>query len=283
MFNKTFMFAKQHSPDAARIMIRRAMLETHNARLRLTVPVEERSGFENIYHCAVRKTASQWLKALFSDPVVYRHCGLLTYDPRYYGWQHPQRMPSNRIALSLFFPRQRFDTMPKPERHRAFFVLRDPRDMLVSSYFSTRNSHAPMGDIPRLRKVLRDKPKKEGMLHLIDDFAAKNRFKAVRSWVTAPDTDTVKIFRYEDLTGPSQRDEIDRLMRHCGIHLPAASLEALLSRYSFSNMDARQRAGATSHYRHGEPGDWRNHFDDDLHEAFRQASGDLVERLGYPL
>jgi hypothetical protein len=190
--------------------------------------------------------------------------------------------PPDRIALSLFFPRARFDAIPKPDGYRAFYVFRDPRDMVVSSYFSTRRSHAPMGDVLQVRKVLEAKPKKEGMLYLVDHLAKKGTFKGLRSWATAPEEDTVRLFRYEDLTGDRQAEEMDRLMRHCGIVIPPAEMATLMSRYSFAEMNSRTGAGSVSHYRKGQAGDWRNHFDDDIYEAFARATGDLVERLGYP-
>ncbi|MBG0564174.1 sulfotransferase domain-containing protein [Actinoplanes aureus] len=282
MFNRTVMFAKQNAPESIRVITRRTLLGVHNSRLRLTVPVVTRSEYVNIYHCAVRKTASQWIKELFSDPIVYRHSGLLTYDPRFYNWSHPRVCPPDRIALSLFFNRKKFDAIPKPDKYRAFFVMRDPRDMVVSGYFSTRNSHAPMGDVLEVRKVLQELPRKEGMLYLIDNLAAKGRFKALRSWAVAPPSEEVRLFRYEDLVGEHQANEVDQLMRHCGINIPPAELATLLSRYSFSNMNERKAAGGVSHYRKGQPGDWRNHFDDDITEAFVKATGNLVERLGYP-
>jgi hypothetical protein len=281
MFNRAVMLAKQHTPESVRVLMRRTMLEAHNARLKLTVPVVARCEYVNIYHCAVRKTASQWVKALFSDPIVYRYSGLPTYDPRFYNWSDPRVCPPYRVALSLFFPYKRFEKIPKPDRYRAFFVMRDPRDMVVSSYFSTRNSHAPMGDVLEVRKVLREKSRKDGMLYLIDDLARKGRFNAVRSWAEAPANEAIRLVRYEDLTGPQQTEEVDRLMRHCGIVIPPAELRTLLDRYSFSRMTKRQGAGTVSHYRKGEAGDWRNHFDDDISEAFNRATGDLVGRLGY--
>jgi len=283
MINRAVTFTKQHTPDALRVVARRVLLESRNARLRLAVPVSSHSEYENIYHCAMRKTASQWIKAMLGDPVVYRHCGLLPYDPRPYRWRYPQPLPRDRIIMSLFVSHQRFMAMEKPDRYRAFFVLRDPRDIVVSSYYSTRTSHAPMGDIPRVRKALQEKPLKEGLLYVISHLSGKGTFKALRSWVLAPDSEAVRLFRYEDLTGERQAEEVGRLMRHCGISLPPAELAALLSRYSFSRMRSAQASTAPiSHYRKGEPGDWCNHFDDDIHEAFAAATGDLVELLGYP-
>ncbi|KHD74490.1 sulfotransferase domain-containing protein [Actinoplanes utahensis] len=281
MLNRAMMYAKQHSPDSVRVLARRALLEAHNARLRATVTVTERSEFTNIYHCAVRKTASQWIKSVFSDPIVYRHTGLVTYDPRYYGWRDPKVVPENRIGLSLYFPYARYLKMPKPAAHRTFFIYRDPRDLLVSSYFSTRDSHTPMGDVLEVRAVLREKSRKDGMLFLIDDLNRKGMFNAVRSWVQAPPSEQVRLVRYEDLFGENQMREMDALLRHCGLTVPQDELATLLDRYSFAKMNDRKRAGNVSHYRKGKSGDWQNHFDDDIAEAFRRATGDLLDRLGY--
>jgi hypothetical protein len=279
MINRTVTYAKQHTPNSLRVTARRVMCDAHNARLRLTVPVNARAEHANVYHCAVRKTASQWIKAMLSDPVVYRYSGLLPYDPRPYRWRHPQSFPSDRVVSSLFVSHKKFMAIPKPDHYRAFFVMRDPRDIVVSSYFSTRSSHTPMGDIPQVRKVLQEKPFKDGLLYVISNLTEKGTFKALRSWATAPRSEAVRLVRYENLTGEHQQEEVDRLLRHCGIVLPPAELEGLLSRYSFSRMRSDRQG---SHYRKGKAGDWRNHFDDDIHEAFTAATGDLVDVLGYP-
>lgn len=283
MLNRTIEFAKQHSPNLTRRMARRVQLEAHNARRRLLVPVVSRCEFDNIYHCTVHKTGSQWIKALFSDPTVYRHSGLLPYDPRFYKRRKLPVIPPGRAGLALFHSYPRFKKISKPGTYRAFFVIRDPRDIVISSYFSLRNSHAPMGDILQARKTLQEIPMKEGLLYVIERHSKRNLFKQLRSWAAAPSSETFRLFRYEDLTGERQAEEVDQLMRHCGIILPATELEALLSRYSFSRMRKdRETAGKVSHYRKGKAGDWRNHFDDEVYAAFTAATGNLVELLGYP-
>jgi len=282
MPNRAVTFTKHHTPNSVRVVARRMLSEAYQARLRLTVPVTSRSEYRNVYHCAVRKTASQWVKAILSDPIVYRYSGLLPYDPRPYKWHYPQAFPLDRTVSTLFVSHKRFMGIPKPDNYRAFFVLRDPRDVVVSSYFSTRNSHTPMGDVPEVRKVLRDLPLKEGLLYVINQLTEKGTFRALRSWATAPPDEAVMLVRYEDLTGEQQAAEVDRLLRHSGIHLPPGQLTDLLSRYSFSRMRGDQKAAGTiSHYRKGRPGDWRHHFDDDICEAFTAATGDLVDLLGY--
>ncbi|AVT28830.1 sulfotransferase [Plantactinospora sp. BC1] len=282
MMSRAVTFTKRHTPNSVRVVARRVMCDAHNARLRVAVPVESRSEYENLYHCTIRKSASQWVKAVFNDPAVYRYSGLLPYDPRPYKWRYPQAFPPGRVISSLFVSHKGFMNIPKPDRYRAFFVMRDPRDIVVSSYFSYRNSHTAMGDILQVRRVLQEKSPKEGLLHMIGHLAEKGTFRSLRAWATAPDAETIQLFRYEDLTGERQMDEMGRLMRHCGIAIPPPELEALLSRYSFSKMrSAPEGAGTISHYRKGRSGDWRNHFDDDVQEAFVAATGDLVELLGY--
>ncbi|MFY1699459.1 sulfotransferase domain-containing protein [Solwaraspora sp. WMMA2101] len=283
MINQTLTYAKHHTPDSVRVAARWAMLETQNAKSRLTVPVAARCEYDNVYHCTVRKTASQWVKSLLSDPVVYRYSGLLPFDQRVSRRRYPNAVPTGRIVSSLFISRYGFDDLPKPEKYRAFFILRDPRDVVVSSYFSLRSSHTPMGDVLLHRKVLQELPAKEGLLYVIDHLTKVNLFSAMRSWVVAPSTETVALFRYEDLVGERQADEFDQLLRHCGITIPPAALTALLDRHGFSRMRKKRReAGPTAHYRKGKAGDWLNHFDDDIHDAFVAATGDLVARCGYP-
>src|SRR5690606_8038908 len=43
------------------------------------IPVRYRSPVDNIYHCCVWKTASQWVRNVLSATDVYRYCGLLPY------------------------------------------------------------------------------------------------------------------------------------------------------------------------------------------------------------
>ena len=117
---------------------------------------------------------------------------------------------------------------------------------------------------------------------LIGDMAKKNRFGAIRSWIDAPESDEIRLVKYENLTGPEQAAEMESLLRFCGVNLPPEALATVLQRYSFARMNERQGTATVSHYRKGQAGDWANHFDDDIYEAFDKVTGDLVERLGYP-
>ena len=126
----------------------KAAFAENRVRLRHVV---HRSEVRNIYHCCVHKTGSQWIRKVFADPAVYRATGLRTYayGPRLDDGDGaaPTRdlvrpaVPRRRIVSPLYMPYDGFAALPKPEPWRAFFVMRDPRDVVVSWYFSSISSH----------------------------------------------------------------------------------------------------------------------------------------------
>ena len=40
------------------------------------VRIENRSPYTNIYYCCTQKTASQWLRSVLNDPIVFKYMGL---------------------------------------------------------------------------------------------------------------------------------------------------------------------------------------------------------------
>ncbi|MEM9657960.1 MAG: hypothetical protein AAF961_06315 [Planctomycetota bacterium] len=127
------------------------------------MPVRHRSTTDNVYHCCVWKTASQWVRNVFSSSSVYRYSGLLPYDYENQQGENDrplqdrtfdQPAPRRRIVSPLYADHRHFDAMPKPDSYRAFFVCRDPRDLVVSHYFSSRYSHASSAGVEQERAQL---------------------------------------------------------------------------------------------------------------------------------
>jgi hypothetical protein len=254
-----------------------------------------RSQNHNIYHCTVQRSASQWVRAILSDPRVYRFCGLTSYryqdqlpgkhDPRKLTKRRFQKaFPRATINTTIYVDYEGFASIPKPPCYKAFFVMRDPRDVLISWYFSTKFSHPLMGELGRIRQDLNRLSEPDGMLYCIqylDDFGL---FAAQRSWADAATNDAnVLLVRYEDLIAEDSLATFEQLLRHCDIRVPGHGLEAILRSYRFEELSARPRGqeDRSAHYRKGVAGDWRNHFSERIEARFARVAGDLISLWNY--
>ncbi len=186
--------------------------------------------------------------------------------------------------MSIYIGFENYRAIPKPERHKAFFIMRDPRDLVVSWYFSMKRSHALMGTVPQIRETLNAMPLDEGILYSIGYLEDEGTFAALRSWVGAPEADPrVLLLRFEDLTSADNFQAFKRLFDHCDIRTPESTLRQMLHDHRFETLSGRTQGkeDPSSHYRKGAPGDWKNYFDDDILAKFKAVTGDLVTYLGY--
>lgn len=253
-----------------------------------------RSSAANVYHCCVHKTGSQWIRKTLSDPVVYRYSGLKPYHYQSNLSEHrdsrdikdrifTEAFPMGTIISPLYISFENFTALPKAEPYKAFFVQRDPRDILVSWYFSIRYSHTASENIAQQRQALSAMSFDDGILYAMDRLHRSGHFQALRSWIDAPKHNpNVALIRFEDMIGPASLDVFDALFKHCDISLPRNVLDGLLARYSFEALTGRKQGEEEkqAHYRKGISGDWNNYFSDALVKRFEELTGDLVVRLG---
>ena len=258
--------------------------------------VREKSSAENIYHCCVHKTASQWVRTLLHDDLTYKYSGLevYNYEKRLPGRVDPRPLnartfaepfPRRRIITPIYIDQPGLKNVPKPQNFRAFFVMRDPRDIVISRYFSIKVSHPVMGHISELRADLGTMSQEEGLAYTIGQLPKGGTLDALQSWAKiAPGDQELATFRYEDLTGSDQFATWQRLCAHCDIRMPGAKLRELLERNSFAALTRGRERGAedvNAHLRKGVAGDWKNYFTPAVEKKFRAVAGTLVEDLGY--
>jgi hypothetical protein len=202
---------------------------------------------------------------------------------------------------------------------RGFHVIRDPRDLLVSAYFSHLHSH-PIGDWKELgphRERLKSLSKEDGLLAELDfraqelsdlqawDYGRDNILELrMRDLTSSPYRGFVQIFRFLDLIDDepfSARAQAEFLARYVTNRvrvrtkiplgspvrverLPAEKLLGIVFDNRFEKLSGGRKKGegdAKSHFRKGVAGDWRNHFTPKLERIFKERYGELLVKLGY--
>lgn len=249
---------------------------------------------KTLYHCCVHKTGSQWIKGLLGDQLIYKAAGLKIFSPQRNCLQkettkllYDNPLPGNMIISPFYCGYEVFRDMPKPEPYRCIFVMRDPRDILISWYFSAKFSHHKNPFIKKYRKILKSMDHEEGIDYIIRNFFGKNSplFNALHSWyLNREDYKYIKIFCFEDLIGPNKKNTFTRLLNHLEIGLKEMDLEGLLDKYSFKSLSKGRNPGEENikkHYRKGVQGDWENYFSENHKALFKELHGRLLIDLKY--
>jgi hypothetical protein len=256
--------------------------------------VAQEAGVYNIFHCCPQKTASQWLKTIFEDPVIYKYSGLFPYNfadyakavdlPDAQQYHFPEPFPEKTLATPLYLTYQQFQAIPKTGAYRAFFVIRDPRDLVVSQYFSKLYSHKRSAEIDQVRQELSQYSQKDGLARTIDLLAENGYWDRIRSWGDAGEA-ALTIVKYEHLTsGDTAFDTFKALLAFCQLPVPDQALQEVLNRKSFEKLSDGRNPGeedTASHYRKGVAGDWLNYFDTELKSKFEAVAGDIVTTFNY--
>jgi hypothetical protein len=191
----------------------------------------------------------------------------------------------NSIFTSLHTGLNFFSKVAENANYRVFFVKRDPRDILVSWYFSMKCSHVLMGKVSDIRDKLNDLSISEGLIFCMHCLKEQGTFSDLESWISADERDPrIIIVKFEDLTSENNLLFFKEIFQHCHLDVKDHTLKQILSDYSFEKL-ARRSPGfedQSSHFRKGIEGDWVNYFDDQVEQAFNQIVGEsLPWNLGY--
>lgn len=232
--------------------------------------------FPPLLHVTHWKAGSQWiyalLRKLFPAQIV---------PPQMDNAQiHFAPLARGRVYPTVYAARDEVERTAPPVDAHKLIVFRDPRDTLVSYYFSTRHSHqvlsAPMG---KLREFLAATSVEQGMLAIL-----RTTFPLIamiqRSWLRAGEP----ILRYEDLLADDERLLHHELIVRRRLPITPEALRTAVAETRFERMAGGRKRGqedAQSHYRKGTPGDWQNYFTPELSAACKDLFGDLLIGLGY--
>jgi Sulfotransferase domain len=175
-------------------------------------------------------------------------------------------------------------------RFRGFHVIRDPRDMLVSAYFSHRESHGTeyWPELVAHRVRLTELSQPAGLLcdlqftvRLPTDGYELRPFDAMAAWdYGRPD---VLELRFEQLVADPV-GSFAAAVEFVGLPASREEVARAVKAHTFETLSGGRKPGEVReghHYRSGVPGDWRRFLEVRHVAALARETGDLAARLGY--
>jgi hypothetical protein len=167
---------------------------------------------------------------------------------------------------------------------RAFHVVRDPRDVLVSAYYSHLKTH-PTKDWPQLAQFrpFVEKAEMEDALFMEIGFIP-DVFRRFREWNL--DDPRVMNLRLEDIS-PDPVNKLRKAYQFIGLFDAGVTEDQFLEvmeEHQFEKLSGGRKQGeesTNSHYRKGIAGDWQNHFNKRHCNYFKRAMNDILVKYGY--
>lgn len=278
-----------------------------------------KQAFEPVAFYGHHKCATTWLRGILAKVGELTARRMVNFDnPRQFDHDLAARLakhPPGIVAYTNADIGQVRNLAPMPGVH----LIRDPRDVVVSGYFSHKKSHPTEGwpELLEHRRRLESLNEEDGLLAEIE-FSGPT-IDLMHRWDYGQAS--VLELRYEDVI----RDPYLWLLR-AGLHLalvherdllardelralvnrlfatvrrlsrnrvrlqwtvptvPAATYLEIAYRHRFERNSKGRRRGqedTSSHYRKGVAGDWKAHFTPKVTARFEERFPDLLERLGY--
>lgn len=230
------------------------------------------------------RTGTTWTVAMIASVPGYRKAGNFQHDFALYRAAAPGDVIHGHDHCS--------DELKKilhEAKIKAVFLMRDPRDQMVSRLFHTRrnSNHAWQG---HLQKLSDD----EGLMACIEGLdpksfpGVKGLTSITKSWLAHyPDG---KLIRYEHLISQPETT-MAAVFQHLNIDVPPPLLRMIVERNSFQRMTVgrkfwkkgrkRGQEDKQAHIRKGIVGDWKNHFKPHHVERFKELAGDVLIDFEY--
>jgi len=230
-----------------------------------------------LYH----KCASQWIKNVFWRLDVQN-------EFLYMGSKEPEketRVLRDEIGTDAKFPGvgmweninvedKRFKSL-FPPISKTVSIIRDPRDILISGYYSHKKSHPVIEglwkDLPVQRSVLLKLNKEEGLLSTIDFLAYQfNNLKHLyKSKVT--------FFLFEDIVDNPYK-LVKNILNVWG--MKATNIKQVVDKFTLENLKSgkiKTPPFNSDHYRSGRPGEWKDVLSEKVLNKFNKKYPNLID------
>lgn len=248
----------------------------------------------SILHFSINKAATQYTKRIMLR--CGRENGLLPVQMSAYAWAtdfpYLFTLSAEEVKpyLNLFRPQGYLYTVfgglvegiPHLESYRTVIMVRDPRDVLVSGYYSYAYSHvAPKAE----EKVDEFKEWREFVQNLtVDEYAieiSQNLRTRLEKYlqVTAAYPD-VCVLKYEEMIADFST-WLDHLLTYCQLEISDQLREKLLAEADRSS--SKKKEELNRHRRQVTPGDHLRKLQPETIEYLNDYLADVLSGFGYPL
>jgi len=264
-----------------------------------------------IFHITHWKAGSQWIAEILKQSAPERFIPMEIADPHGMGgsgtlnfYMNPLRR--GKIYGTVYLTREQFQNVVfdpiwrikepdgfyfrravlnwwnygiRQSPYRAFIVIRDLRDTLISLYFSAKYSHKVVSDqLSEIKRQLESLNEEDGLMYMLD-VVLQSCAEIQISWLESQD---LLLLRYEDILG-NEYTFFENLIEHCQINVNRERLHGII-RYNIFEAATGRKPGQEdiySHLRKGVAGDWKNYFTIGIKEKFKTRYGELLIKTGY--
>lgn len=160
--------------------------------------------------------------------------------------------------------------------YRGVHVTRDPKDLIVSAYFSHLHSHSTSDweELVGHREKLKEMSEEDGLIATIDflDFV----WDSYRTWEPVK---AVMEVAFEEMI--EQPVEVwSKIVDWYGWELNDQEVSSIVNSFSFKTITGRERGTEVvdHHMRKGVPGDWKNHFTPRVEQHFKEHLSDIARK-----
>ena len=227
------------------------------------------------YFFGHHKCATNWIRLLFRG-----FCKNNDWDYEVLGGKNNLlKQDRTKNFMHMYVTAKPKHIMNMQENSRGFHLIRDPRDAMVSGYWSWKKSHQNNSqEILEVREKLNNLSLESGLMEMIDRIPLVHE---IEDWKFGQ-YDNILETKYEALLeNPivAFREIFDFLK----IDISQNKLSSLVEKHSFKKITNRLpgQENVDSHFRKGISGDWKNYFTDEIKDKFKSQYGDLLIELGY--
>lgn len=239
-----------------------------------------------IFHVTQHKCASQWVAEILKWCAFRRVVLPLTESKHFI--DENANLVQGLIYPTLYISKDSFeDVISRPNNitdYKIFVVIRDLRDLLVSLYFSEKNSHASgFKWVDRHRASMKNMGVETGLMFLLEDENGLcKQAERQASWLNKSTIFKHKIFKYEDLVEDDHK-MMSKVLKYCNIKVEPDHFNMVMKNNSFEALAGRKRGkeNINHHYRKGVAGDWQNYFTPKLKDEFKKRYNHILVAGGY--